>query len=186
MSQDQEKYFERLVPLKSALGREFLALQAERDKQKMIFESSPNKMAADTLAYRRSEIALGRFLDDMIALVTKHQEKLAPAKLGLAMAEEDAKNPLFGPPLHIDRRSERIIWTRFAIERYRIALPQKDWKFMKACHPGLWSELRQAWRDFRNEIRIWQRGHQPFDGSQAMHTMIAFQIRARLLACAND
>ena len=186
MSIEQEKYFEHLVPLKSPLGREFLALQFERDKQRKIFESSPEKMAADTLAYRRSEIALGRFLDDMIALLNKHQEKLSLAKEGLDRAEYDAKNPLWGPQLTIDRRSQRIIWTRFVIERYRQFVTPEILKMVRRYHPHLWHELRQAWREFRKEIMIWQSGHQPYDGSQAMHLMLDVQVKARILASAND
>lgn len=186
MSEEQEKYFEKLVPMKSPLGREFLALQTERNKQRDIFGACADKMAADTMPYRHSEIALGRFLDDMIPLITKHNQILAPAKAGLFMAEHDAKNPLFGPKLRIDRRSERIIWTRFLIERYRQFVTKEKLKMVRRYHPHLWHDLRQAWREFRKEILIWQSGHQPYDGSQAMHLMLAVQVKARLLASAND
>jgi hypothetical protein len=183
---EQEKHFEHLIPMKSALGREFLALQAERDKHRRIFEIEPHKMSADTLSYRRSEIALGRFLDDMIPLVMDYLEKLKTAGPGLARAEESAYQPMWGKPLHIDRGSEIIIWTRFAIERYRATLPAVLRKKARAYHPVLWKELGCAWKEFRKEIRDWKNGRQPFDGSQAMHLMIAFQVKVRLLACAND
>jgi len=55
---DREKQFEKWVPMKSCLGREFLALQVLRDEERRRFESEKDKMGADTLAYRRSEIAL--------------------------------------------------------------------------------------------------------------------------------
>lgn len=186
MSEQQEKQFEHVCPLKSALGREFLALQSERNKHRQTFEASPDKMAADTLAYRRSEIAMGRFLDDMIPLVMEYQEKMKTVKIGMERAEYAAKNPMWGSELKIDRRSEQIIWTRFAIERYRLAVPKKDRRLYKRCHPKLWQELGQAWAAFRSEIKRWQQGRQPYDGSQAMHTMIAFQMKARLLAASND
>jgi hypothetical protein len=186
MSEEQEKHFEHICPLKSALGREFLALQSYRNKCRQEFESSPDKMAADTLAYRRSEIALGRFLDDFIPVVMKYLEDMKTGKIGLDRAEYAAKNPMWGRELKIDRRSEQIIWTRFAIERYRIAIPKKDRKKLRMYHPQLWKELGEAWQTFRAEIKRWQSGRQPFDGSQAMHEMLAFQMKARLLASAND
>lgn len=184
--EDQERHFERLIPMRSALGREFLALQSERNKQRMKFESATDKLAYDTIPYRRSEIALGRFLDDMIPLVSKHLEKMKTAQVGMDRAEEDAKYPLFGLGIRIDRRSEQIIWTRFAIERYRAVIAPDYRKKYKMYHPALWSDLRSAWREFRKQIKRWQFGGQPFDGSQAMHSMIAFQLKARLIASCDD
>jgi hypothetical protein len=184
MTEPQEKQFEHICPMKSALGREFLALQSNRNKCRQEFESSPDKMAADTLVYRRAEIALGRFLDDMIPKIIACQSKLEDSRENLEIAEEKAQRNTHG--IVLDRRSEQIIWTRFAIERYHLAIPKSDRKMFKRYHPQLWKELGEAWQTFRSEIKRWQEGRQPYDGSQAMHNMIAFQLKARLLACAND
>lgn len=186
MSIEQEKQFGNLVPSKSALGREFLALQAERDKQKLLFESDPNHMACDTLSYRRAEIALARFLDDMFPLVVRYANKVEEARTRIELAEAKAQYADYGHGIHLDRRSHQIIWTRFAIERYRFAIQKKDRKRFKMYHPILWKELGAAWQEFRHEIKRWQFSGMPFDGSQAMHSMISFQVKARLLASAND
>ena len=184
--QEDEIKFAKLVPLKSVLGREFLALQTERDKQKLAFESAPNKMDVDTTAYRRAEIALEKFLEAMLPPVMATLLKLENARERLEIAEAKAQNNEYGHGIVLDRRSMQIIWTRFAIERYRLALPKKERKRLKAYHPGLWHDLGTAWLAFRKEIKRWQFGGQPYDGSQAMHSMIAFQVKARLLASAND
>jgi hypothetical protein len=185
MSEEQELQFAKLAPQKSVLGREFLALVAERDKQKLLFESAPDKMDYDTTPYRRAGIALGRFLDDMIPLVIKHAYKVEDARTTLERAEAKAQYTDYHG-IKLDRRSHQIIWTRFAIERYRLAIAKKDRKKFKMYHPQLWRELGEAWQEFRREIKRWQFGGMPYDGSQAMHSMISFQVKARLLASAND
>lgn len=183
---DQEKEFEKLVPLKSILGREYEALKTERHKQKSLFEESLDKMAYDTAPYRRANISLGRFLGDMLSLLHKTLPKIILAKTALEVAEAKAQNNEYGHGIELHRRSHQIIWTRFAIERYRLAIPKKERKRFKIYHPELWRELGQAWMDFRREIKRWQFSRIPYDGSQAMHLMIAFQVKARLLASAND
>lgn len=184
MSYEQEELFKKICPMKSVLGREFLALQSERNKQRESFGSSADKMGHDTGPYRRSDMALNRFLDEMIPRILDVEEKLKEAKPKIEIAEHRAQDNKHG--IVIDRRSEQIIWTRFAIEQYRLLIPKKSRKKLKAYHPGLWNDLGQAWTAFRNEIKRWQFGGQPFDGSQAMHTMLKFQVKTRLLVAAND
>jgi hypothetical protein len=182
---EQETLFEKMVPMKSVLGREFLSLQSERDKQKAAFEASKDPLAVDTQPYRRAGIALEKFLESTLPLVMAAQLKLQEAKEGLETAEEKAqRNNSHG--IVLDRRSIQIIWTRFALERYRAVLPKTERKKLKAFHPGLYQDIGQAFKKFRFEIKRWQYGGQPFDGSQAMHSMIAFQLKARLLGAAND
>lgn len=182
MTEYQEKEFEKIVPLRSLIGREFLALQVERDKQKLLFESSNNKMGYDTQPYRRSEIALGRFLDDMLPRVIDNKPALTRAAEGLARAEANLKNKCL-----MDRKSEQIIWTRFAIERLRLKLPSKSvLKKIHSYHPSLCRNVKESWKEFQSELRIWKNGGQPFDGSQAMHLMFAFLMKAGLMVSAND
>lgn len=183
MSQEQEKYFEKLVPLRSLIGREFLALQSERNKQRQIFESSPQKMSADTLSYRRSEIALGRFLDDMIRAVEKADFSLLGTKEKLEIAEAKAQGDVHG--IVLKRKEIKTIWRNFAVERYQLfAEPLKQ--TFKKYHPSLWRELDEAFKKFELELDRWVFGHQPFDGSQAMSNMIEFQVKCRLIASHND
>lgn len=185
MCEEQEKIFERIAPLQSVMGREFLALQTARNKEKNKFEESKDKMGFDTQPYRRSEIALGRFLNDMIPRVLAAREKLEDARESLEIFEEKAqRNNYHG--IIVDRKSAVIIWTRFAIEKYRTLLPKKSRKQLKMYHPGLWKELGQSWKEFRSEIRQWRYGGQPYDGSAAMHKMIAFQMKCLSLAVSND
>ena len=186
MSIEQEKQFEHLVPMKSVLGREFLALQAERDKCKLEFEASPDKMAADTLAYRRSEIALARFLDDMLKRILETKPRLDDARERLEIAEAKAQNNSHGHGINLDRRSMVIIWTRFAIDRYRLHVSKDTRKQVKQWHPELWKELGNRWMEFRKQLKKWQFGGQPFDGSQAMHSMIAFFTQAHQIKASND
>ena len=184
MPNEQEKQFEHLVPFKSVLGREFLALQAERNKQRSFFESAKDKMDFDTTPYRRSEIALGRFLDDMIPLVIKGQAVLAESGDRLSVAEEKILySPIWG--IKADRRSLRVIWMNFAFERVSLALPKPRRQF-RIYHPVLWHTLVSLCKKFRDESRRWTYGGQPFDGSRAMHAMIDFQLQARLLGSVND
>jgi len=183
---ERETKFLKLVPMKSVLGREFLALQAERDKQKTSFESAEDKMAADTTPYRRSELALEKFLEVTLPLVMAAHMKLDESLPRLEVAQQKAQMGFEKHSIRINRRDEMIIWTRFAIERYRELLPKKSRKQLKAYHPGLWHDIGIAWKEFRQEIKRWQYGGQPYDGSQAMHTMIAFQLKCRYLGVAND
>lgn len=186
MSAETEKQFERTVPLRSVLGNEFLALQKERNHQRKRFEECMDKMAYDTIPYRRSVITLSRFIDEMLPQIIKYTDDMKQSGEGLNRAEMDARNPLWQGPLIMDRRSERIIWTRFAIERYYAALPKTTRSQLRKYHPSLWTDLRSAWKKFRSDIHLWQNARMPYDGSQAMRSMIHFQITARLAASVND
>lgn len=166
--------------MRSVLGREFLALQSERNKQKQLFESAPQKMAADTLSYRRAEIALGRFLDDMIPRITKANFSLLRTQSRLDLTESKAKDKI-----QMSRQDAKIIWHNFATERYQILVDPYKATFKK-YHPSLLQELDNKWNVFEKELDRWVFGGQPFDGSQAMSTMIDFQIQCRLLAAHND
>lgn len=180
MSEIEEKKFEKMIPMQSVLGREFLALQANRDRERIKFESSHDKMGINTHPYRAAEIALSNFLITMIPLIEKSKESLAGAESRIEVFEDKAKEEM-----RIDRRSQRIIWTRFTLDRYReIAKPVK--KKIRMYHPGLWVDMISAWRDFKKEIKRWEFGGMPYDGSQAMNSMIDFQIKCRLVGAAND
>lgn len=183
MSEEQERYFSKLVPMRSLLGREFLTIQAERNKQRQIFQSSPNKMAADTLAYRRAEIALGRFLDDMIPRVEKADVTLLGIQDKLKAIEDKAKDPVRG--ISLNRQDVKTIWNNFAIERYNFFAHPLKAQFKK-YHPSAWKELEESKNKFENELNRWVFGGHPFDGSQAMNDMLDFQLKCRLVAAHND
>lgn len=168
--ESEEKIFQHLVPLWSALGREFAMLRSERNHHRMAFETAKDKMAFDTSALRCSEIALSRFLSDMIPMVQQHKIQ---------------QEKVFKSTSQVERRSERIIWTRHAIESYKSMVPKGDKRKLKMYHPSLWQEVGRAWKEFKDEIKRWQGGQQPFDGSQAMSKMMFFQVKVRLLASAN-
>ena len=180
MSDKEEKYFQQICPMKSCLGREFLTLSAERDKQKSVFESVKNKMDFDTQPYRRSEIAVSVFLTYTLPLIDNYNRKVPLSSHQNLELMTGRSRP------SIDRQSERIIWVRFAIERYRELIHTEDKKKYRMYHPVLWKELHDSARMFWKEISKWVYGHQPFDGSQAMHSMINFQVAVRSLACANE
>ena len=183
MSIKQEKEFERLVPMRSVLGAEFLGLQKELNKQRTAFESCKDRMGYDTISYRRAEITLGRFLDDFIPLIHKANAVLAPSKERLEIAEAKLQNKDRG--IVLTRKMTKRIWIVFALERYRLfAKPLK--KEFKKYHPGMWKDLLVAWSVFRKEVNRWMYGGQPYDGSQAMAYMIDFQIKCRLMSSIND
>lgn len=180
-----EKEFEKLVPLQSLLGREFLGLQSARNKEKQMFESANNKMGFNTQAYRLTEMALRKFLEDWYWRVLAAKEKLEGARERLENAEQKVQNNAFGHGITLDRRDIQKIWVRFALERYRLfAKPLK--KTYRRYHPGMWKDLLACWKEFNREIKKWMFGGQPFDGSQAMSNMIAFQVKCRLIASIND
>lgn len=180
-----ERIFNELVPLKSTLGREFQWLLKERQSQQQAFEQAADKMVYETSPYRRSVMAVDRFLSEWLPRVQRAVVVMdAQAKENLLNHEAATLRWEFGMETPVDRRSEARIWQHYALSKYRILRPQI--KRCKIYHPLLVSRILSAWKTFRNETMIWKYGGMPWDGSRAMHAMFDFILNLDLLSSVDD
>lgn len=180
-----EEQFVQVVPTKSVLGREWEALKKEREKQQRAFESAPDKMDYNTSPYRRANFACDKFLSEMMPRILKAKELLDDrATNALALAESNALHPRHG--ISFFRKDEKDIWSHYALERLRKNLSRVQRQKFKGYHPDVYSSVAASLRTFRTELVRWKFGGQPFDGSQAMHSMFQFILRLHLLEAAND
>ena len=183
MRDQKELNFESVVPEKSVIGREWKVLKAERDKAQALFASLENKMEADTTVYRRSNMAVHAFLEEMLPLVLKAATIDGRAKDTLDLAASKAQYSYHG--FKLDRWTEARIWLHHCIDRYRVHLP-KSLQPYRAYHPTLCRQIDVAMRTFWKDLHQWLWLGVPWDGSQAMHSMYAVILKAQLLGHAND
>jgi len=163
--------FDALVPPKSLLGRELKALIKERDRQALAFDSASDKMQYDTSAYRRSSMAIERFLRQWLPRIREANARMADdAASRLAAHQESVLSHNYGITTPVDRRTESRIWMHYTVERYRLIRPSLA--RIRRYNPGVISELLMRLKTFRHELRLWKYARIPFDGSQAMASMI--------------
>lgn len=181
---NREEEFERIVPTKSVLGRQWQALKKERSSQQYKFESSVDKMDYNTSPYRRSNFACERFLSEFLPRIVDVQPRLDERTV--TALEEDEKKVLDSIG-QLRRKDEMQIWRHYLLSRIRRHLSLVDRRKFKAYHSGLYYGVASALRDFRRELSRWRwNGSAPFDGSLAMHKMFQAILRLCLLEAAND
>jgi hypothetical protein len=177
--------FETLVPPRSLLGRELKALLKERDKQEALFDLAIDKMDYETSPLRRANCAIERFIDNWLPRVQSALVRVEAESLVRFNARQDSVLMWeYGTPTPVDRRSEATIWARHALDRFREVRPAM--RRAKMYHPHVLVELLSAWKVFRHELRLWKYARVPFDGSQAMASMLQFFMRLDLLGAVND
>lgn len=177
--------FEALVPAKSLLGRELKALIIERDTQAGLFEAAAAPLTYDTSPYRRANMSIERFLRYWLPRVLE---------TNLRLADEDTQQERlratslleyeYGTRVPVERRIEARMWAQYALNRYRKAHP-KLYR-VRRYNPSLISELLLAWKTFRHEIRLWKYARSPFDGSQAMTSMMQVIVQLDGVNSFND
>lgn len=179
--------FDKLVPAESVLGREFLLLKENLAVHKKAFEAAPDKMDYDTSAYRRGNMAIERFLREMLPLVRSASfvvndrvQQMFDIQQGKMQA-----SAISSRRIDIDRRSEARIWQHYALDCYRQKLPHKM-RRLRWYNPTLVHRLLKSWLNFRKEVRNWKYERMKWDGSRAMHAMFFFIVQVDLLAVSHD
>ena len=181
---NKENDFELLVPEKSCLGYQWHNLKEIRETEKNKFEKCADKMEAETHRYRCSILACDNFVEYYLPLIEKANLRAdTHAKEAMEKQAKRAQQSKHG--FVIDRRSERIIWIRFAIEQYRSILPHGLRPFI-GYHPALVREIHAEAKKFWKEARVWIHGRSLWDGSPPMGTMFSLIVKCRMLGVAND
>lgn len=166
-----EKEMNLRIPLKSPLGREWVALLKTRDYEKQLFESSTEKMAYNISNYRRANMAVLRFIELWLPRIQKAQDVLTPRAIFTLEAHQN--KILSHDGIYLNRHTIMRIWQRHAIMRYREIISEGA-VVLKRYHPSMLHELQNLWKQFRADLQAWRRMTSPFDGSQACYSMIQF------------